>query len=329
MRFQSVCVKRSIIVKKFNMLVTLKKLLTDANSKGYAIGAFNVTNLESIQAVIRAAEETKSAVIIQTTEKAIQYAGIEYLRALCITAAVNAKVKVAFHLDHGKDLTLIKKCIDSGWTSVMFDGSALSYKENCAKTKKVVSWAKKQGVSVEAELGAIKGKEDYVDIKDREVFFTNPKQAIDFVKQTGIDALAISVGTAHGPFKFFDEAHLDFKRIAAIKKLTKKPLVLHGASGVPHEIVDELHNHCNDLGDCARLSGSKGVPDSAIRKAVQCGINKINIDSDLRIACLDGIRTSLLEKKEEYDPRVFLSAGREKMKEVVKQKIALFSNRKT
>ncbi len=308
------------------MLVTLKTLLTDANRRGYAVGAFNVTNLESVQAVIAAAENLKRPVIIQTTEKAISYAGLHTIRSLCMTAAMNAKVPVAFHMDHGKDLTLVKQCIDSGWTSVMFDGSALPYKENLAKTKRVVAWARKRGVSVEAELGALKGKEDFVDIKEQEAFFTDPKQAVDFVTQTGIDALAISVGTAHGPFKFSGDVHLDYKRIGTIKKLTKKPLVLHGASGVPQEIVDELHNHCDDLGDCARLSGSKGVPDSAIKKAIKNGINKINIDSDLRIACLDGIRTSLLEKKEEYDPRVFLAAGRDKMTEVVMQKIKLFRN---
>lgn len=308
------------------MLATLKEILALANRKGYSLGAFNVTNLETIQAVAEAAEELNSPVIIQTTEKAISYAGFDVLKVLCRKVAKKSSVKIAFHLDHGKDLTLIKKCIDGGWTSVMFDGSALPYEENLAKTKQVVLWAKKRGVSVEAELGALKGKEDFVDVKDREVFFTNPKQALEFVRKTGIDALAISVGTAHGPFKFSGEVHLDIKRIQEIKRLTKKPLVLHGASGISQEMISELHNHCDDLGDCSRLSGGKGVPDSEIKKAIRAGINKINIDSDLRIACLDGIRTSLLEKKEEYDPRVFLSAGRDKMKMVVKEKIKLFSN---
>ncbi|MBI4240070.1 class II fructose-bisphosphate aldolase [Candidatus Uhrbacteria bacterium] len=306
------------------MLVTSKSLLAHANKHSYALAHFNFSNLESLQAVVQAALlEKKSSVIIATTESAIAYAGLPYLKALAYMAAMNP-IKIALHLDHGRDLRIVKQCIDMGYTSVMFDGSNLSYKENVAKTKKVVAWARTKGVSVEGELGALRGKED--KIEESKSFFTDPKQALDFVKKTSVDVLAISIGTAHGPYKFTGETHLDYDRLKRIKALTRMPLVLHGASGVSEELTHELHNHCEDLGDCARLSGAHGVSDSAIRKAIRCGINKINIDSDLRIAFVKGIRTSLLEKKEEYDPRVFLGQGREEMVKVARQKIRLFRN---
>ncbi len=311
------------------MLVSSKSLVTHANKHSYALGAFNFSNLEMLQAIIEAAVLEKSPVIIATTESAIEYAGLSYLKAMAYMAA-NNPVKIALHLDHGKDLKLIKKCIDFGYTSVMFDGSKLPYKENIKKTKQVVQWARSKGVSVEAELGAIRGKEDKVSVKDEDAFFTDPLQAADFVKQTGIDILAISIGTAHGPFKFSGEAHLDFARLKKIKELTRMPLVLHGASGVSSEVVDALHNHCSDFGDCSRLQGAHGVSDTAIRRAIKLGINKINIDSDLRIAFVSGMRSALLENKTDYDPRTFLGAGKVEVCNIVKEKIKLFrgSNKK-
>lgn len=305
------------------MLVSTKSLLDNANRNQYAVGAFNINNLEILQSVVRAALETKSPVIIQTSEGAIHYAGWEYLKALVIIAAKNP-IKIALHLDHGKDLNLIRHCIRNGWTSVMFDGSTLSYAENVSKTKQVVKWARQKGVSVEAELGAIKGKEDLVDVKEREAFFTDPMQAKDFVKKTEIDSLAISIGTAHGPFKFSEEPTLDFERLKEIKRLTKKPLVLHGASGIPATIIALIRDHCAMLDDCNRVKDARGVSDALIKKAIRFGINKINIDSDLRLAFLAGVRKTLIEEKEVYDPRALLKEAKELMKNIAIQKMKLF-----
>lgn len=305
------------------MLVTLKQLLTHANRHSYAVGAFNVNNLEILQAIVDAASETKSPVIIQTSEGAIEYAGGEYLKAMAYVAS-KSKVKMAFHLDHGKDLKIVRECIKNGWTSVMYDGSKLPYAENLKKTKQVVACARTKGVSVEAELGAIKGVEDKVSVSEREVFFTDPLQAQDFVRQTGIDALAVSVGTAHGPFKFEGETVLDYARIKKIKSLVSLPLVLHGASGIPANVLDILHEHCEEMHDCVRLSDAKGVSDVAIRKAIKAGINKINIDSDLRIAFTAAVRKTLLEDRELYDPRKLLSPAKNLMKQVAVQKMKLF-----
>lgn len=309
------------------MLVSAKSLLDHAHRHRYAVGAFNINNLEILQAVVAAALETKSPVIIQTSEGAIQYAGIDYLKAICYTAAKRS-IKMALHLDHGKDLALLKQCIAWGWTSVMFDGSTLPYKENVSKTKQVVRWANAKGISVEAELGAIKGIEDLVNVKEREAFFTDPSQALDFVKKTGIDSLAISIGTAHGPFKFSSEPTLDFDRLKEIKRLTKKPLVLHGASGIPEHLLEMIHDHCEALDDCDRVKNARGVSDALIKKAIKLGINKINIDSDLRLAFLAGMRKTLLENTHAYDPRVLMKEAKELITNVVVQKMKLFSGKK-
>ena len=308
------------------MLVTAKQLLQKAYKGNYAVPALNISNLEVLQGIMEALTAMKSPAIIQTTESAIEYAGMEFLHALVTTAAKQYPVKISLHLDHGKDLKVVKKCIDAGWTSVMFDGSSLPYKENLSKTQQVVKWAKAKGVSVEAELGAIKGKEDKIDIDARAAFFTDPAQAVEFVKATKIDSLAISIGTAHGPFKFEEKTILDFKRLSTIKAMTKIPLVLHGASGIPTQITDMLHTHCEDLHDCKRVAGAHGVSDAAIKKAISLGINKINIDSDLRLAFTAGMRNALLSKPEAYDPRDILSESRSLVKYVVEKKIALFGS---
>ena len=305
------------------MLVTLKQLLTHANRNSYAVGAFNINNLEILQAVVEAAAEAKSPIIVQTSEGAIEYAGSDYLKGMAYIAA-KSKIKMAFHLDHGKDLKVIKDCIKNGWTSVMFDGSKLAYADNVKKTQTVVGWARQAGVSVEAELGAIKGIEDKVSVREREAFFTDPAQAVDFVKKTNIDALAISVGTAHGPFKFEGETVLDFKRIKTIKALLKMPLVLHGASGIPKNVLNILHEHCAEMNDCVRLDHAMGVSDEAIKKAIKSGINKINIDSDIRIAFTAAVRKTLIEDKGLYDPRKLLTPAKALMKEVALQKMKLF-----
>ncbi len=308
------------------MLTTLKDILTAADKGGYAVGAFNTNNLEITQAIIEAAVEEKSPVIIQTSEGAIEYAGMEFLIALISTAA-KAPVPVAMHVDHGKNLETIKAAIDAGYTSVMYDGSVLPYEENLKNTLQVVAWAKPKGVSVEAELGAIKGVEDLVSVEEKQVFFTDPAQAADFVSKTGIDALAISIGTAHGAFKFKGEQRLDQERLSAIDAAVMVPLVLHGASGVTEELVAKTREFCDQLEDCNRLSGAAGVPDSEIVEAIKRGIRKINIDSDLRIAFTAGLRETIVRDHKAIDPRTLLKRSKQLMKEVVRHKMELFGSK--
>ncbi|MEK7546149.1 MAG: class II fructose-1,6-bisphosphate aldolase [Patescibacteria group bacterium] len=307
------------------MLMKLKPVLDKANRGNYAVGAFNTNNLEITLAVIEAAVEMKSPVILQTSEGAVEYAGMEYLKAMILTAA-KAKVPVVFHLDHGKDLKVVKKAIDSGYTSVMYDGSSLPEKENLANTKKVVAWARKKGVSVEAELGAIAGIEDFVSVEEKDAHLTDPQKALAFAKATKCDALAIAIGTAHGAFKFKGETILDFDRLKKIKALVKVPLVLHGASGIDAALVERTKTQCSILGDCARLENAHGVSDEAIRKAVKLGINKINVDSDLRIAFTAAVRETLINDKKAFDPRKILGPAKKLMKEVVKHKMELFGS---
>ena len=301
------------------MLVTAKQVLTKANKGKYAVGAFNTNNLEITKAIIEAAVELKSPVIIQTSEGAIEYAGLEYIFAINKIAS-QAKVPVALHLDHGKDLKTIKKCIDIGYTSVMYDGSSLPEKNNIANTKKVVAWAHKKGISVEAEIGALAGIEDFVSVSAKEAALTSPKQAVHFVKATKCDSLAIAIGTAHGAFKFKGACHLDFKRLKEIKAKTKMPLVLHGASGVPQELVALANKYG------AKLADTKGVPDSQIKQAIKLGINKINTDTDLRIAFTAGVRKALKDNPAEFDPRKILGPAKELIKKVIKQRIKIFGS---
>ncbi|MBI4599512.1 class II fructose-bisphosphate aldolase [Candidatus Uhrbacteria bacterium] len=307
------------------MLVTLKEILLDAQKKKYAVPAFNVDNLEMVQAVAEAAHEARARVIIATSESSLAYAGFQNLRALVYLAAERDGI-LALHLDHGKTMRTIKECIEGGWTSVMFDGSTLPYKENVAKTKQVVAWARKRNVSVEAEIGALRTDEDLTKEGTREALFTDPDQAVRFVKETGIDALAISIGTEHGPFKSVGKTKLDFKRLAEIRKRVSIPLVLHGASGVPKKILTIVHNQCDVLHDCVRLQGARGVSDAAIRKAISLGIRKINIGTDMRLAFTAGLRRALLEHITVSDERELLKEARELVKEVAMQKIRLFHN---
>ncbi|SHE75885.1 fructose-bisphosphate aldolase, class II [Caldanaerobius fijiensis DSM 17918] len=279
------------------MLVSGKEILQKANEGGYAVGAFNTSNLEITQAIIEAAEEEKAPVIIQVSMSAIKYAGIENIAAIVITAAKNASVPVALHLDHGTDFNVVMQCLRNGWTSIMFDGSKYPFEENVAITKNIVNIAHPMGVSVEAELGKIGGTEDHITVDEREATMTDPDEAVRFVEQTGVDYLAIAIGTAHGVYK--GEPKLDFDRLQKIKSLLKMPIVLHGASGVPEE---------------------------SIVKAVKLGVNKINIDTDLRQAFDSAIRSYLNENPNQYDPRKILAAPREAMKKVVAQKIRMFGS---
>ena len=301
------------------MLVTLSSVLQKAKRGGYAVGAFNVNNLEMIQAIMAAAEAEKSPVIISTSEGAIEYAGMDELGTLVHLAASRSKLPVVFHLDHGKDVKLIERAIKSGWyTSIMFDGSALPYKENLKTTKRLVEMAHKKGISVEAELGAIAGIEDFVSVEARDAHFTNPDQAVEFVIKTGCDALAIAIGTSHGAYKFKNESNLDFRRLKEIKSKINVPLVLHGASGIPADVKKICIEH-----GC-KIEDAMGVSDANIRKAVKLGINKINIDSDLRIAFDAGVRRFLAENPEVIDPRKILGPAKELITQVARQKMKMF-----
>ncbi len=279
------------------MLVTGKELLDHANKNGYAVGAFNINNMEIVQAIIEAAEETNSPVILQASQGGIKYAGIEYIAALGKVAAEKAKVPVALHLDHGTDFEQVMLCIRYGFTSVMIDGSKHPLRENIELTKKVIDVAHAVGVSVEAELGKIGGTEDDITVDEMEATFTDPDEAKLFVEETGVDYLAVAVGTAHGVYK--GEPKLDFDRIRKIKELVGIPLVLHGSSGVPAD---------------------------SIKKAIEAGINKVNIDTDLRIAFTTAMKDFLKKNPDNIDPRKILTPAREAMKEVIKEKMILFGS---
>ena len=299
-------------------LVAMKSLLDKANKNNYAVGAFNVNNLEILEAIIRAAESQKSPVIIQTSEGAISYAGLKVLFSMIKTAVDDAKIPAAIHLDHGRNLSLIKKCINIGYTSVMIDSSHFEFEENIKLTKKVVSLASKKNVSVEAELGTIGGAEE--SVVSRKIIYTDPSAAKEFVNRTGIDALAVAIGTSHGAFKFAGKQKLDISRLKEIKKLVKNPLVLHGASCVPQWLVARA----NKFG--AKISGAEGVPDSQVRLAVKNGINKVNTDTDIRLAFTEAVRETLAKNKKEFDPRKILSPARDTIQKIVEHRIKLFGS---
>ena len=299
-------------------LITMKEILEDAGKRSYGVGAFNINNLEFLQAIIEAAEEENSPVIIAISEGAMKYGWVELLSTMVKTAAMNTKVPVALHLDHGKNFDKILTAIRYGFTSIMIDASDKSYEENVKLTKEVIKVAHPLGITVEAELGRLLGKED--EVESDVAIYTDPDDAKRFVDETEIDALAVAVGTSHGAYKFKGEAKLDIERIKKINSLTGVPLVLHGASGVPHELVEEAQKYG------AVLKGAKGVPNEEIKKAIEAGIRKINIDTDLRISFLLGVRKYLSEHPEIFDPRKYLGEGRAQVKETVKKKMQLFGS---
>jgi fructose-bisphosphate aldolase class II len=298
------------------VLVTGISILRKANQGGYAVGAFNINNLEILQAIVGAAKKLKAPVILQTSEGALKYAGPGFLKALADEAADTAGIPIALHVDHGRDLGLIKDCLKRGWTSVMIDGSHLPFEENVKVTKKVVGWAHRKGVGVEAELGTIGGAEEA--IKSRHIILTEPDDAVDFVRKTGCDSLAAAIGTSHGAYKFAGSSRLDIPRLIAIKQKLRMPLVLHGGSGVPDWLVHEAAKYG------AKLGHPEGVPDSQVREAVRYGINKVNTDTDIRLACTAAVRKTLQENPAEFDPRKYLGAARELMQQVAEHRIELF-----
>jgi fructose-bisphosphate aldolase class II len=301
------------------MLVTNKELLQRAKREAYAVGAFNIQNLESLLAVVEAAEEERSPVIVAVTPGAIKYAGLNYLAGLVKTAAEASPVPMSLHLDHGEDVETVKKCLEAGFTSVMIDGSHLKFEENIALTRRVVDIAHPKGVSVEGELGRLAGIEEKT-VEEREAVLTDPKEAEEFVKRTGVDALAVSIGTSHGAYKFKGEPKLDFERLRLIRERVNVPLVLHGASSVPQWIIEKATKYG------AELAGAKGIPEDHIKKVIAMGITKINIDTDLRLAFTATVREVLANSPKEFDPRKILGPTKEAMKEVVKAKIRLFGS---
>lgn len=301
------------------MLVTNRDLLLAAKREAYAIGAFNVQNLESLLAVVEAAVEEKSPVIVAVTPSAIKYAGLNYLAKLVRSAAESSPVPMSLHLDHGEEIETVSKCLEAGFTSVMIDGSHLKFEENVALTKRVLCLAHQKGVSVEGELGRLAGVEEKT-VEEREAFLTDSEDAERFVRLTGVDALAVSIGTSHGAYKFKGEPQLDFERLKLIREKVDVPLVLHGASNVPAWIIEKAANYG------AQLAGARGIPEEHIKKAISLGITKINIDTDLRLAFTATVREVLAKSPKEFDPRKILGPAKEAMKEVVKGKMRLFES---
>ncbi len=307
------------------MLSALAPVLKKARRGRYAVGAFNINDLEIAQGIMAAAERLKAPVILQTSEGAIDYAGMDYLAAIAWIAAEKTRVPVVFHLDHGKDPSLVERAVKSGlYTSVMIDGSARPYEENVRITKRIVAMARRRGVSVEAELGAIAGIEDFVSVAERDAHLTDPAEAARFVAATGCDALAVAVGTAHGVYKFKGTPTLDIPRLRHIAAAARLPLVLHGASGIDPKVRARLRDHCDDLHDCNRVKDARGVPDALIRAAVRAGVCKINIDSDLRMAFTEAVRRALLTDVRTVDPRKILGPARDAVTGTVAGKMRLF-----
>ena len=301
------------------MLSTNNEILAFAKSGKYAVGAFNIHNLESLQAVITAAHEENSPVIVAATPSAIKYAGLAYLAEIVKTSAQLAPVPMSLHLDHGKEIETITKCVNTGFTSIMIDGSQLDFEENIALTRDVVELAHPKCVAVEAELGRLAGVEE-VSVEKKEAILTDPEAAKEFVERTNVDALAVAIGTSHGAYKFKGEPKLDFKRLTEIREKVSVPLVLHGASGVPAWIIEKAQKYG------AQLAGAKGMPDESIKQAIKLGIAKINIDTDLRLAFTATIREVLATTPTQFDPRKILGPARQAMKEVVRNKMRLFGS---
>ncbi|MBC7088364.1 MAG: class II fructose-1,6-bisphosphate aldolase [Tissierellales bacterium] len=297
-------------------LVTSTEMFKKAQAGGYAIGAFNVNNMEIIQGIVEAAKEEQSAIILQVSAGARKYANSIYLRKLVEAAVEDSGLDIVLHLDHGENIEIVKQCIEDGFTSVMIDASHYPFEENIRITKEVVDYAHAHGVVVEAELGRLAGVEDAVKVKKEDATYTDPDEAVEFVERTGVDSLAVAIGTSHGAYKFKGEPRLDFERLEIIgKKLPNTPLVLHGASTVLPEFV-EL---CNKYG--GNIPGAQGVPEEMLRRAASMNVAKINIDTDLRLAMTAAVRKFLYENPSEFDPRKYLGPAREAIKGMVQHKI--------
>ena len=309
-------------------LVTTTEMFRKAYAGGYAIGAFNINNMEIVQAITEAAGELRSPVILQVSAGARKYAKQEYLMALAQAAIRDADIDLALHLDHGADFEICKACIDGGFTSVMIDGSHHTFEDNIALTRKVVEYAHERGVVVEGELGRLAGVEDDVKVSAEDSSYTRPDEVEEFVTKTGVDSLAIAIGTSHGAYKFKPEQctrnadgvlvppPLRFDILEEVgKRLPGFPIVLHGASSVPQEYVHEI----NSLG--GKLPDAIGIPEKELRQAARLSVCKINIDSDIRLAMTAGIRRVLTNQPDVFDPRTYLSVARTEVKKMVEHKI--------
>ncbi len=297
-------------------LVTSQEMFKKAYEGQYAVGAFNVNNMEIIQGIVDAAKEEQAPLILQVSAGARKYAKHIYLIKLVEAALEDSNLPICLHLDHGEDFEICKSCIDGGFSSVMIDGSKLPFEENIALTKKVVDYAHERGVVVEAELGRLAGIEDAVNVSAKDATYTDPDQAVEFVERTGVDSLAIAIGTSHGAYKFKGECKLDFDRLETISKLLPNfPLVLHGASTVLPEFVEK----CNEFG--GQIKGAQGVPEDMLLRAGKMGVCKINIDTDLRLAMTASVREHFANNPSDFDPRQYLKPAREAIKGMVKHKI--------
>lgn len=297
-------------------LVTTEAMFARALNSDHAVGAFNVNNMEIIQGIVDAAGEEKAPLILQVSAGARKYAKPVYLLKLVEAAMEDTGLDICLHLDHGEDFDICKKCVDDGFTSVMIDGSRFDFEENIAVTKRVVEYAHAHGVVVEAELGRLAGIEDDVNVDARQATFTDPEEAAEFVQRTGVDSLAIAIGTSHGAYKFKGEPYLDFERLKTIHALIPDtPLVLHGASTVLPEFVAM----CNEYG--GDIPGAQGVPEHMILESAKYGVCKVNIDTDLRLAMTAEIRRYLQENPAEFDPRKYLGPARDAIKRMVQHKI--------
>ncbi|HKL80694.1 MAG TPA: class II fructose-1,6-bisphosphate aldolase [Mobilitalea sp.] len=299
-------------------LVTTKEMFEKAYAGGYAIGAFNVNNMEIIQGITEAAKELNAPVILQVSAGARKYAKHNYLVKLVEAALLDADIPIALHLDHGEDFEICKACIDGGFTSVMIDGSKHSFEENIAVTKKVVEYAHAHGCVVEGELGKLAGIEDDVNVSAEDASYTRPEEVEEFVRRTGVDSLAIAIGTSHGAFKFKpgQTPKLRFDILEEVaKRLPNFPIVLHGASSVSQEYVSIIKNNGGKMDDAI------GIPEDMLRQAAKMAVCKINIDSDLRLAFTAGVREHVMNNPSHFDPRQYLAPGRDNVKELVKHKI--------
>ena len=301
-------------------LVTSKKMFEMAYKNGYAIGAFNVNNMEITQGIVAAIAEEKAPLILQISRGARSYASMSYLKAIIdVAVAENPDIPICMHLDHGDTFETCKQCVDDGFTSVMIDGSHHSFEDNIALTRQVVEYAHDHGVVVEAELGQLGGiEEDVVGLSHDDVMnhLTDPDQAVEFVERTGVDSLAVAIGTSHGAYKFKTEPKLAFDVVEKIgQKLPGYPLVMHGSSSVLKEFKDLINKYGGQMPD------AMGVPEAAITKASKMGVCKVNIDTDLRMAMTAKIRQVYAEKPAEFDPRNYLGPAREAIKQMVKHKL--------
>ena len=299
-------------------LVTTKKMFEDAYKGGYAVGALNVNNMEIIQGIVEAGKKLNAPLILQVSKGARAYANHLYLVKLVEAAVEESGLPIALHLDHGPDFETCKACIDGGFTSVMIDGSSLPYEENVAMTKKVVDYAHAHGVVVEGELGQLAGVEDEVNVSAEDASYTNPDQVEDFVKRTGVDSLAIAIGTSHGAYKFKpgQKPQLRFDILEEVsKRLPGFPIVLHGASSVVPEFVEEINKYGGSMPDAI------GIPEDMLRQAATMAVCKINIDSDLRLAMTAAIRKHFVEHPSDFDPRQYLKPARSAIEGMVEHKI--------